>query len=95
MDWIMLAGLCVTAIGGFILGFTLFRAKNVIDGMSTTYYDSNAILRKELYKERNRAIWGISFLLIVCTSNHTQLLFAWSISNGYTEGQKLFTTVTI
>ncbi len=63
MDGIMLAGLCLTAIGSFVLGFTLFRAKNVIDGMSGTFFGSNPILKQELYKERNKAIWGIAFLL--------------------------------
>ena len=63
MDWIMLAGLGLTAIGSFILGFTLFRAKNVINGMTVTLAGSNPIFRQELHKERGRGIWGISFLL--------------------------------
>lgn len=62
MDYIMFAGLCLTAIGSFILGFTLIRAKNVIDGMSGTFVESNPILKQELHKERRRGICGATFL---------------------------------
>lgn len=61
MDYVMLAGLCLMIIGSFILGFTLFRSKGVIRGMSGTFFNSNPILEGELLKERNKAIWGISF----------------------------------
>jgi len=56
-------GLIFAFIGGLILAFTLFKAKDTIDEMSKTYWDFNPPFRNELWKERNRALWGILFLV--------------------------------
>jgi hypothetical protein len=63
MVWLNVLGIASAFIGSVILATTVIRAKNTIDEMSATYWNSNKSLRNQLWKERNRALWGTLFLI--------------------------------
>ena len=63
IHYLNIIGLSFAFIGSIILALTIFRTKNTINEISSTYWDFNPPLRKELFKERKQSLWGILLLI--------------------------------